>query len=190
MTNEVSRGADFQDYAHQPHDHHVARHADITLASAQDLEFDLASDAGLEYSNVGPSDGVGSQDFLDLEVEIADDENASARGSSIHEHSEDSMSIGVGRDAAPRRTARQSMASNLLGGEDVDMGGYSRAASHDDFGDDGGNLVQFDFGDIEMDFDPEQPTLPPLDEPPVADVAQTPEQTRSRSSESLLPYYE
>ena len=177
----ANRGVDFQDQVHQPHDHHVARHADITLASAQDLEFDLASDAGFEHSNVGPSDGLGSQDFLELDVDLPGDDNASARASSIHERSEDSMSIGVGRDAPARRTARQSMASNVLGGDDVEMSGYSRAASVEDFGDD--NLVQFDFGDIEMDFG--QPELPPVDEqPPVADVAQTPEQTHSRSSKS------
>ncbi|KZV63378.1 hypothetical protein PENSPDRAFT_616694 [Peniophora sp. CONT] len=184
---DMDWGVDFQDQVHQPHDHHVARHADITLASAQDLEFDLASDAGFEHSNVGPSDGLGSQDFLDLDVELPGDEQASARGSSIHEHSEDSMSIGVGRDAPARRTARQSMASNLLGGhegEDIDMGGYSRAASADDFGDDGGNLVQLDFGDL---MDLEAPAFPDLDEPPVADVAQTPEQTRSRSMSPLTP---
>lgn len=134
LADACTRGVDFQDQAHQPHDHHVARHADITLASAQDLEFDLASDTGLEHSNVGPSDGLGSQDFLDLEVELPGDEYGSARASSIHEHSEDSMSIGVGRDAPARRPARQSMASNLLGGDDADIGGFSRAASVDDFG--------------------------------------------------------
>ncbi|VDC06437.1 unnamed protein product [Peniophora sp. CBMAI 1063] len=184
---DMDWGVDFQDQVHQPHDHHVARHADITLASAQDLEFDLASDAGFENSNVGPSDGLGSQDFLDIDIELPGDENASARGSSIHEHSEDSMSIGVGRDAPARRTARQSMASNLLGGDDLDVGGYSRGAS-EDFGNDEG-MPALDFGDLmAADFgQPEEAVLPPLDEPPVADVAQTPEQTRSRSMSPLTP---
>ena len=66
------------------------------------------------------------------------------------------------------------------------MGGYSRAVSVKDSDDE--DLVRFDFGDIEMDYG--QPELSPLDElPPVADVAQTPEQTHSRSSESDLSFY-
>lgn len=154
-----------------------------TLPSPQLRTSSLTSLAtrALTTLTFGPSDGHGSQDFLDLEVELPGDENASARGSSIHEQSEDSMSIGIGRDAPPRRTARQSMASNLLGGQDIEMSGYSRAASNDDdFGDDGENLVQLDFGGVDMDF--AQAPIPPLVEPPVADMAQPPEQTRSRSS--------
>ena len=134
------------------------------------------SDHGLDL-DLGPSDGIGSQDFgIDIGLDIPGEEGLlSAASSSARAPSEDSMSIGVGRDAAPARGVRQSLGSHILGDMDVDMdilSHHSRAASRDPdadfgFGDFGGDM------NIDLGID--------LDAPPAEDVAKTPEQTHSRA---------
>ena len=48
LTRYVFRGVDFQDKLVHPQGHHVARQADITLASVDELNFDALSDQGFE----------------------------------------------------------------------------------------------------------------------------------------------
>ena len=73
---------DFEDRPAESHGHHVARVADITLAPADELQFDLDDpNYGLE---LGPSDGIGSQD-LDFDLGLDFGDNLSA--------------VEVGRDA-------------------------------------------------------------------------------------------
>ncbi|EIN11635.1 hypothetical protein PUNSTDRAFT_111715 [Punctularia strigosozonata HHB-11173 SS5] len=151
---------------------HVARKADITLASADDLQFEF-SDGGLGF-DLGPSDGIGSNDFeVDLGISFEDDEER---------RSEDADSIEVGRDAAVGRGPRESFGSELLGKPDVDMddlmSNRSRAPSEHPFGNDFGDFgfapgEQMDL-DLGLTFDEEQPGTPgqtrsplsPLSEPP------------------------
>lgn len=97
------------------------------------------------------------------------------------------MSIGVGRDAAPPRTARESLDSHLLGrgGADLDldfdvMSNKSRAASEHpfgadmdlDFGPDAGGGLDFD---LNLDFG----------DKPLSEHAPTPRLTPSRACEYL-----
>jgi cohesin complex subunit SCC1 len=66
------------------------------------MDFDDADNFAL-----GPSDGIGSQDFLDLGLNFGD--------------ADETMSVEVGRDAGPPRAARESLDSHFLG------------RAHDDF---------------------------------------------------------
>ena len=90
---------DFEDRPRPQGGQHIARQADITLASANDIQFDLA-DHGLDFG-LGPEDGIGSQD-VDLE------------GLGIG-FEDETMSVEVGRDAAAMRSPRESLDSHLLG---------------------------------------------------------------------------
>jgi cohesin complex subunit SCC1 len=115
---------------------HVARKADITLASADDLQFEF-SDGGLGF-DLGPSDGIGSNDFDgDLGISFEDENDQQLR-------SEDAESVEVGRDAAVRRGPRESFGSELLGRADIDMddlmSNRSRAPSEHPLGNDFGEF--------------------------------------------------
>jgi cohesin complex subunit SCC1 len=115
---------DFEDRPAQPHSHHVARAADITLATADELQFDL-DDPGYGL-DLGPSDGIGSQDFdLDLGLDFGD--NLSA--------------VEVGRDAADPRL------SDAIGGQfDGVNGDLDRLSNRSR------DLSEHPFADIDMDF--------------------------------------
>jgi len=145
--------------------------ADITLATADDLPFDL-DDPGYGF-DLGPSDGIGSQDFdLDLGLDFGD--------GPVSVNGYEDMSVEVGRDAA---APRLSLDSHVLGndGMDVDMDlisnrSKSRAASEHPFAagmdmDFGPDLGAIDF-DLGVDFG---------DKIPSSDREKTPGQTRSSS---------
>ena len=57
----VARDIDFEDREVQPRGHHMARQADITLTTADDLQYGV-DDGGYGF-DIGPSDGIGSQDY-------------------------------------------------------------------------------------------------------------------------------
>ncbi|KAH9027706.1 Rec8 like protein-domain-containing protein [Lactarius pseudohatsudake] len=165
---------DFEEREIQPKGHHMARQADITLATADDLQFGV-DDGGYGF-DLGPSDGIGSQDYeVDLGLTFGD-EPATPR-----ERSEaDDLSVEVGRDAAPPRPPRESLDSHLLGQgvEEVELlSHHSRAPSEHPFATD----LDFGFGpeeglNIDLDLD--------FGDRPVSEGGKTPEQTRSPSRAS------
>jgi len=109
--------------------------ADITLATADDLQFDL-DDPGYGF-DLGPSDGIGSQDYdLDLGLDFGDGPSSA--------HGNDDMSIEQGRDAV---ASTHSLDSHILGrgGGDRDLdllSNRSRGASENPFG----TEMDMDFG--------------------------------------------
>jgi cohesin complex subunit SCC1 len=157
----VYRDLDFDDRPVQPQGQHLARTADITLATVDDFQMDFDN---LDNFALGPSDGIGSQDFIDLGLDF---------GPGTGDEDE-TMSIEVGRDAAPPRAARESLDSRFLGGpgqDDFDMlSTKSREVSQHPFAPD----IDMDFGpDIgDMDID-----LGLNFEPVVSDHEKTPGQT-------------
>ncbi|KAH8107984.1 Rec8 like protein-domain-containing protein [Cristinia sonorae] len=165
---------------------HLARSADITLANADEFQFDFdAPDYGFD---LGPSDGIGSQDFeeLDLGLDFGDGPVASVaeQDRAISEEGEDTMEVGVGRDAAPPRGFRESIGSHLLGDrrDDMDLLSYrSREASQlgdmNDFGP--------DIGDMEIDLGLDFGDQPFVAEENPFDREKTPRLTPSRASSPL-----
>ncbi|KAH9979069.1 Rec8 like protein-domain-containing protein [Lactifluus volemus] len=155
--------------------HHMARQADITLATADDdLQYGV-DDGGYGF-DLGPSDGIGSQDYeVDLGLTFGDEP------ATPHERSEgDNMSVEVGRDAPPPRAARESLDSHILGKglDELDLlSHHSRAPSEHPFGND----MDFGFGpeeglNIDLDLD--------FGDRPISEGGKTPEQTRSPSRAS------
>jgi cohesin complex subunit SCC1 len=149
----------------------MARQADITLTTADDLQYGV-DDNGYGF-DLGPSDGIGSQDYeVDLGLTFGDEPTTPRDRSEV-----DNMSVEVGRDAAPPRAPRESLDSHLFkqGGDELDMLSHlSRAPSEHPFGDD----MDFGFGpeaglNIDLDLD--------FGDRPVSEGGKTPEQTRSPS---------
>lgn len=110
----------------------MARAADITLTNADELRFDL-DDPGYGF-DLGPLDGIGSQDFGDLGISFGD--NA------------EPLSVEVGRDAD---MSRMSVDSNLRGDREASIA-RSRMSEDPfsneaplDFGPDAGGM-DIDFG--------------------------------------------
>ena len=139
---------DFADQQFQISGQHLARAADITLASANDF-LDL-NDPGLGF-DLGPNDGIGSQDF-DLGIDFGDGPEAGRAG-----EGDETMSVEVGRDAAAMGSPRLSIDSNVLGKnyQDDILSHRSREGSVNPFGDfDMGNddLGQLDLG-LSFDMD-------------------------------------
>ncbi|KDQ55875.1 hypothetical protein JAAARDRAFT_180766 [Jaapia argillacea MUCL 33604] len=173
---DVNWEMDFDLQIPQPQGHHVAKEADITLASADDIDFNV-DDPGYGW-DLGPSDGIGSQDY-DIDLGLDFDDRPVPTDQAPREE-DDSFSVEVGRDAPVRRDARESLASHLLGqhGEDMDMdilSQKSREPSEHPFGAD----VDMDFGlDLGMDVDL---GIDFNDHPP-SDREKTPGQTRSATS--------
>ena len=99
---------DFDDRPLQRQGHHQARVDDITLRTADDFQVGGAEDA----FDIGPSDGIGSQDFHDLDLGIDWDGEPTNDRSDMMSIDE---SIGVGRDA-------------LIGQDSLEGNGY-----HDEF---------------------------------------------------------
>lgn len=182
---------DFEERPIQPGGQHIARTADITLAAADDFQFDL-DDPGYGF-DLGPADGIGSQDYdLDLGLDFGDGPV------SVHEHDrssqieDDSMSVGVGRDAALSRALRESLGSHLLGpqGGDADfdlMSNRSREPSEHPFGADMNMDLDFgpDIGGMDLDLGLD------FGDKPLSEHAPTPRLTPSRACVSfvvLLPY--
>ncbi|KAG2020491.1 Rad21 protein [Coprinopsis cinerea AmutBmut pab1-1] len=141
--------------------HHQAQIEDITLPLTNGLDHFGTFD----NFDIGPSDGIGSQDFQDIDLGI-DWDGAPARenedGMSV-----DHESIGVGRDAASVHSMRSFHLNGISKGIDLDMQSI-RSLSRDpseppfqsqmdmDFPDFGG----MDLGDLGIGFD--QPVDVPL----------------------------
>lgn len=142
QSDDFHRDVDFEDRPLQPGGQHVARAADITLATADDLNFDL-DDPRYGY-DLGPSDGIGSHDWdgLDIGVDFGDE----------------LQSVERGRDG-PGSDAGLSIGSHLLGNGalegDIDlMSNKSREASENPFGAEMNMDMDVDFGpDLGMDID-------------------------------------
>ncbi|TRM69555.1 Rec8 like protein-domain-containing protein [Schizophyllum amplum] len=160
---------------------HQARIDDITLRT--DNLMDFSDPMNLD---IGPSDGIGSQDFdVDLGIDWGDE-----FGGEQGRNEEDSMSmdgsVGVGRrdSMAP---SRLSMDSRFAGGRDGDLlsqRSRSRDPSEHPFGGDMmdvdmdmPDLGTVDLGDLGVGFD-DQPMLP------IDDQEKTPGQTRGSSRAS------
>ncbi|KAH8119289.1 Rec8 like protein-domain-containing protein [Phellopilus nigrolimitatus] len=145
---------DFEDRPQQAGGQHVARMADITLASANDLQFDF-DDAGFGF-DLGPGDGIGSQD-LDVDLGIDFGDGPAAEDADRTRIEDETMSVEVGRDAAALRSPRESLGSHFLGKDIADMdllSTRSREASEHPFGADldfGGDLGGMDI-DLGLDF--------------------------------------
>ncbi|KAG6899970.1 hypothetical protein C0993_004738 [Termitomyces sp. T159_Od127] len=174
---DVNWEVDFEDRPIQPHGQHQADIHDITLRTVNDFQdFDLEDPFG-----IGPSDGIGSQDF---DVDLGLDWDAAPEKD---EKKADEMSIdgsvGVGRDAGSRR---DSIHSYLLGrnGMDIDMdvmSNRSKSREHsehpfdNDVNMDFPDLAGMDLGDFGIGFD---------DLPPAGENEKTPGQTRASSRAS------
>ncbi|KAL4078416.1 Rec8 like protein-domain-containing protein [Scleroderma yunnanense] len=166
---DINWDIDFEDRIAEPQGHHVARQADITLQTAEDFQLDL-DDPGYGF-DLGPSDGIGSQDFgeLDLGLDFGD-----GPLSVVDE------SIEVGRDAPTPRSARESLDSRMMGGTEKDADIFSRASrapSEHGFGAD---------MDIDMPFGPDVGGMDidlglDFGDGPLSEREKTPGQTRSPS---------
>lgn len=144
---------------------HIARQADITLADNMNFDFD-------NYDfELGPADGIGSQDFglddFDIGVDFGDQDAAApskdkgkakskkSKGDGEEEGSEEErdedMSVEIGRDASVASHGRRSELESALrpnGGDFDDLDVRSRGGL-EDFGD-----AAADFGgDLTMDLD-------------------------------------
>lgn len=153
---------------------HQARVDDITLRAADDFHRFDATDT----FDIGPADGIGSQDFNDLDLGInwGDEPLTSSEKNENDEQMSVDGSIGIGRDAPSHA---ESVGSHLLGGKhtlDIDLLSHlsgSRAPSEHPFGGDMDvDMAGVDLGDFGIGFD----------EPMVAEPAEkTPGETRSLS---------
>ncbi|RDX46404.1 hypothetical protein OH76DRAFT_1406911 [Lentinus brumalis] len=168
--------ADFESRNVQPGGQHIARAADITLGNA-DLHFDF--DDGNFGFDLGPSDGIGSQDYdYDLNLDFGD--GPATAGRSPSRMDEDDMSVEVGRrdSVAPP----QSVASHLLGphgADDLDLLSVRSRA-----------LSEHPFGDVDMGFGPEDGGMDvdlgiSFGDEPLSEHAPTPRLTPSRASSPL-----
>ncbi|KAF7782499.1 hypothetical protein Agabi119p4_1875 [Agaricus bisporus var. burnettii] len=172
---DVNWGVDLEDKSLHASGQHQARVDDITLRTADDFHrFDA-----IDTFDIGPADGIGSQDFNDLDLGI----NWGDEPLTSSDRHDDLMSvdgsIGVGRDAMAHGG---SVASHLLAEThtlDVDLLSHpslSRAASEHPFGADMDvDMAGVDLGDFGIGFD-----APMVVEPP----EKTPEETRSLSRAS------
>lgn len=175
---DINWDMDFEDHfpALAASGRHVARQADITLASAADLDLDFGGQYDLD---LGPSDGIGSNDF-ELGLNFGGDARTpSAFGDDADE------SVEMGRDAAASRRPRDSLASHLIGKGDMDMdvdlelmSRASRAPSEQPFHADMdlglGPDTTMDLGDFGISFGGG-------DDQPMSEREKTPGQTRSPS---------
>lgn len=179
---DINWDMDFDDQIVQPGGQHIAKAADITLATAADYQFDF-DDPGYGF-DLGPSDGIGSQDYEPLGIDFGEGTGAAEERRS--EVEDDSMSVGVGRDAARSLSGRESMDRQFFGGPaaDIDIASVrSRAPSARPFDD-----IDMDFGadiDLGISFDP----MPlPVPEPgPEAEPMQVDDQALTPQTPRLTP---
>jgi cohesin complex subunit SCC1 len=149
---------DFEDRPLLPQGHHQAHIDDITLRTAGDAfqNFDVS-----DPFDIGPSDGIGSQDFMDLGLDWGDGEKP--------DENEENMSVdgsvGVGRDLP---LVEESLDAQFMrNNENMDMDIFSnhsksRGGSEDPFNVNGG--LDIDMPELDIDF---------------GDRPKTPGQTRS-----------
>jgi cohesin complex subunit SCC1 len=113
--------------------------ADITLATADGFEFDL-DDPGYGF-DLGPSDGIGSHDYDDVDLGL--------------DFGDGLESVEMGRDGPASNARRDSIDSHLLGkGGDLDLlSNKSREASENPFGADMNMDIDFgpDVGGMDID---------------------------------------
>lgn len=169
------RDIDFEDRPLQPQGHHQAHIEDITLRTAEDFgQFDLN-----DPFDIGPSDGIGSHDFNDVDLGIGWDEPARASEGEGNEDMSVDESVGMARDAPPRR---DSVDSHLLRRDPMELDFdllsnkvQSRAVSEHPFAPDV-NMDFPDFGGMDLgDFGIGFDEIPPQER------ENTPGQTRSSS---------
>lgn len=168
---------DFEEQPVRQHGHHQAHIEDITLPSANNFD----QFGGIDPFDVGPSDGIASQDFDDFDLGIGfEAEPIPSDGMSVD------GSVGVGRDAM---SVHESFDMSLMNGVkkniDLDMQSIrsqSRALSEapymaplDDFPD----FEGMDLGDMGITFDK------PVEEP-VADALDS--SSRACESNGLFSY--
>ncbi|KAF8161012.1 Rec8 like protein-domain-containing protein [Crassisporium funariophilum] len=175
---DVNWDMDFEDRPLQRQGHHQAHIDDITLRTADDFQqFDVN-----DPFDIGPSDGIGSQDFNDVDLGIhwGDEE-----GNGLDQNDKSDMmsvdeSVGVGRDAVNNRL---SLDYDLLGGHGLDAGqdalsyrSKSRDFSEQPFGAamDIDTFPEVDLGDLGIGFD----------DLPLDNMERTPGQTRASSRAS------
>ncbi|KZT66397.1 hypothetical protein DAEQUDRAFT_715099 [Daedalea quercina L-15889] len=180
---DINWDMDFDDQIVQPGGQHIAKAADITLATAEDYQFDF-DDPGYGF-DLGPSDGIGSQDYEPLGIDFG--EGTVEAEEKRSEVDDDSMSVGVGRDAARSVSGRESLDAQFFGrpGADIDLASVrSREASARPFDD-----IDMDFGgdiDLGISFDPMPlPAPEPMQVDDQALTAHTPRLTPSRASSPL-----
>ncbi|KAH7910585.1 Rec8 like protein-domain-containing protein [Hygrophoropsis aurantiaca] len=167
---DINWDIDFEDRIAEPQGHHVARPADITLATADDFQFDL-DDPGYGF-DLGPSDGIGSHDFeIDLGLDFGDGPVSEA-----------DESVEQGRDAPVPRNARESLASHFMGRngdkDEMDLlSNRSRDPSVHPYGADVDMDMGFgpDLGGMDVDLGLN------FGDHPLSDREKTPGQTRSPS---------
>jgi cohesin complex subunit SCC1 len=150
---------------------------DITLRTVDDFQqFDFN-----DPFDMGPSDGIGSQDFhdVDLGINLDDEPIVSRTAKDNDDHMSIDDSIGVGRDMQSRRDSIQ---SHLLGRNEMNIDidlfsnkSKSRGGSEQPFGGDMDidfpELAGMDLGDLGIGFD----------DIPRENLEQTPGQTRESS---------
>ena len=178
--------ADFEARNVQPGGQHIARAADITLGNA-DFQFDF-DDA--EYGfDLGPSDGIGSQDYdIDLNLDFGDGPAAPAARTPSRMSEDDDMSVEMPRERAEPRPYRESIGSHVLGPQGADdldlLSVRSRAQSENPFAAD----IDMGFGpddagmDVDLGISFEDEPLP-LPDAPLSEHAPTPRLTPSRACE-------
>ncbi|THU95366.1 hypothetical protein K435DRAFT_779041 [Dendrothele bispora CBS 962.96] len=138
---------DLEERPVQSHGQHQAHIDDITLRPTDTFEpFDYPQD----NFDLGPSDGIGSQDFLDLGLDFGDGPVQD------EEQNQDSMSVdgsvGVGRDAGAHLDSIDAQFMDQDLGNDLDMLSHksmSREPSEHPFGADM-NVDVPDFGGIDL----------------------------------------
>ncbi|KAF7428360.1 sister chromatid cohesion protein 1 [Pleurotus ostreatus] len=186
MLPDINWDIDFEDRPLQNHRQHEARMADITLTAMDDFQLNAGD---FDAFDLGPSDGIGSQDFgeIDLGLDWGDGTgDANGSGGQERQDSDDQMSIGVGRDA-PGET--ESVASHLMGRNGMDLDilsnrSRSRAPSEHPFGADMNIDMDFpdfggvDLGDLGIGFEDHHLDL--------GEREKTPGQTRSSRASSPL----
>jgi len=169
LNTNFNRDQDFQYRPTQLQGQHIARRADVTLAAFEDFQMDYA---GYYDLDLGPDDGIGSQDYaLPLDFGPQPEAEELAEGLEAPGPEDETMSVEVGREAAPPRAPRESLDSRLLGRgrEELEaLSTASRAASErpfDDFGLGAGDLTieGLTFDDVPL--------------PVISDREKTPEQT-------------
>ncbi|KAF9446393.1 hypothetical protein P691DRAFT_803993 [Macrolepiota fuliginosa MF-IS2] len=177
---DVNWGVDLEDRTLQMAGQHQARVDDITLRTADDFQHFDMNDA----FDIGPADGIGSQDFNDLDLGInwGDEPQASSERDGNEDQMSVDGSIGVGRDAQSRA---ESVGSHLFGGKhtlDMDLlshpGGSRAPSEHPFVADMDVDMTGVDLGDFGIGFDePMEPVVPEA-------IEKTPEATRSLSRAS------
>ncbi|KAF4620636.1 hypothetical protein D9613_000619 [Agrocybe pediades] len=155
---DVDWDMDFEDRPLQRHGHHQAHVEDITLRAADDFQFGADDPFA-----VGPSDGIGSQDFNDFDLGIHWGDEQIDKSVALSAEG----SVGVGRDAQFREhSIDMDMLSNHNFNMDMDVLS-TRSKSRDPSEQPFGHSMEIDafhdvdLGDLGIGFDDPVPPLDP-----------------------------